>query len=258
MRVRLALLLIVSILADNDCIDVDLGDACVEYCSTVNVECIEQCSGNHNCIDYCNSNETKCINSCPCHGECIDGCDECDSSFCQCVDPELNADFIKCEQYVTSVYVECASKCGSDLACNSGCARQFDEDMKQCPCQEKCPGGCPCPGYDCEVTTTTESTSTSGTTTTPTTATTTTTTQPVPLPNSVLVVYYDFKALVTNVAGEVTELDDWSNEGEARSDSQCSLTFQNEMLIYGQVLTDEHFLITCLNKNVKTESKINL
>ena len=46
------------------------------------------------------------------------------------------------------------------------------------------------------------------------------------------------KALVTNVAGDVTELD-WKVEGEANSRSFCSLTFNNEMFIYGQVLTNE-------------------
>ena len=88
-------------------------------------------------------------------------------------------------------------------------------------------------------------------TTTETTTTTTTTTTTQPVLDSVLVLYDSTnKALVTNVAGDVAELD-WKVEGEADSRSLCSLTFNNEMFIYGQVLTDEYFLIAWLNKNVK-------
>ena len=68
-------------------------------------------------------------------------------------------------------------------------------------------------------------------------ATSKTTSQPGPKLESVLVLYDDRKALVTNVAGDdVTELD-WEIEGEAITSSYCSLTFNNEMLIYGQILT---------------------
>ena len=69
-------------------------------------------------------------------------------------------------------------------------------------------------------------------------ATTETTTQPVQQLDQVLVLYDSSKALLTNVAGDVTELD-WKVEGEANSRSYCSLTFNNEMFIYGQVLTNE-------------------
>ena len=158
MRFILKFWLLAFVLASEQCADHILGEACVGYCSTINVECIEKCSGNRNCIEFCNSNQAKCINSCPCYGECADGCGDCESSFCQCVDPESNSDFINCERYFTGVYVDCASDCGSDLACNSVCARQFDENMKQCPCQEQCPAGCPCPQYDCSTTTSTAST----------------------------------------------------------------------------------------------------
>ena len=48
------------------------------------------------------------------------------------------------------------------------------------------------------------------------------------------------KALVTNVVGDVTELD-WKVDGSADPRSFCSLTFKNEMLIYGQVLTKSLF-----------------
>ena len=84
----------------------------------------------------------------------------------------------------------------------------------ECPCNDGCPNGCPCPVYQCPA-------------------------EPGPELSSVLVLDFidnENKALVTNVAGEVTELV-WTSEGEVMSLSLCSLTFQNEMFIYGQVLT---------------------
>lgn len=236
-------LFVAFVLADDHCDDDDLGEACVQYCSTVNDECLDKCSGNRNCIEYCNSNKTKCINSCPCHGECADGCADCDSSFCQCVDPELNADFIKCERHFTDVYLECAFGCGSDLSCNSECARQFNVNIKQCPCQEKCPAGCPCPEYDCEMgdlsTTAAASTTTQSITTTRSTTTTSKLTTSTTVANSrILVVWYSgsyppSNAVLTNNYGDVTTIQ-WHQEREATTASLCSLTFQNEFYILGQ------------------------
>ena len=33
--------------------------------------------------------------------------------------------------------------------CLSDCNRIYDENYKDCPCQENCPGGCPCPNFEC-------------------------------------------------------------------------------------------------------------
>lgn len=88
------------------------------------------------------------------------------------------------------------------------------------------------------VTRTTQITTTTTTTSTATAATTTSPSQPGPELDSVLVLYGDSKALVTNVAGNVIEFD-WEIEGEAVSNSYCSLIFNNEMLIYGQILKIE-------------------
>ena len=47
-----------------------------------------------------------------------------------------------------------------DNACFQNCAREYAENLKNCPCQEKCPTGCPCPNYQCPATTTVPSTTT--------------------------------------------------------------------------------------------------
>ena len=57
--------------------------------------------------------------------------------------------------------------------------------------------------------------------------------------NSILVLHYKGgyngnQALVTNVAGDVTELD-WETEGQVHHQSHCEVTFMNEMYLYGQV-----------------------
>lgn len=73
--------------------------------------------------------------------------------------------------------------------------------------------------------------------------------------DSVLVLYYENEALVTRVTGRVTQLD-WSIEGEVDGRSLCSLTFRNELFIYGQVLRNE--LLIERTENLKTRSKLEL
>ena len=63
-------------------------------------------------------------------------------------------------------------------------------------------------------------------------------------------------ALVTSVAGGVTELD-WEVADNSDSRSLCSLAFKNEMFIYGQVLTNK-FCCVFQQPDIKTESKISL
>ena len=99
----------------------------------------------------------------------------------------------------------------------------------ECPCNDGCPNGCPCPVYHCPSV---------ATTTTPTTIT-----HPVPQLETVLVLYNSSMALMTGAAGDVTELD-WEVKNMTNLDSLCSLTFKNEMFIYGQILTDDSQLFT--------------
>ena len=48
-------------------------------------------------------------------------------------------------------YEQCALHCPhADIICFTKCSDEFDENTSRCPCQSKCPGGCPCPEYECE------------------------------------------------------------------------------------------------------------
>ena len=143
-----------------------------------------------------------CFNGCPCFDQCPQGCLNCPNPICGCADPENNEDYKACEAYYHIIYrkgwplfyrktlshlyekpnspfqSKCVVLCEvGDNACFQSCAREYAENLKSCPCQEKCPTGCPCPDYQCPATTTGPSTTTTTlATTTSTTATTQTTT----------------------------------------------------------------------------------
>ena len=45
---------------------------------------------------------------------------------------------------------KCPVQCpAGDNTCFEDCSRDYNENLKKCPCQEHCPGGCPCPDYQC-------------------------------------------------------------------------------------------------------------
>ena len=58
-------------------------------------------------------------------------------------DPDKNS--------VEAEYEQCASHCPhGDFVCFAKCSDDYDENFSKCPCQSKCPSGCPCPEYECE------------------------------------------------------------------------------------------------------------
>ena len=67
----------------------------------------------------------------------------------ECEDLESNEDFGQCKSFYQEQLLDCSSSCKTDPACESQCSRDYDENLKSCPCQEYCPGGCPCPSYEC-------------------------------------------------------------------------------------------------------------
>ena len=233
------------------CSDVDLRDACVGYCNDIAAECVNQCSGNRNCLAFCSSNEESCINSCPCHGPCLAGCFDCASLFCQCANQELNADFIACETRYTSIYIDCVSGCGTDLACNGVCSREFDNHLKSCPCQENCPSGCPCPVYQCiahENTSTTEILSTSTAKLTTSVVTTQSTNQG-HLSNNIFAIWDNSLhdgALLTNTNGEQVDVRINFNS-DTSAWTLCSVMYQNEIYFLGWVSLSSLSKQNCMN-----------
>ena len=109
-------------------------------------------------------------------------------NFFQCDDIDNNDDWHRCEDGLAIELGDCFDTCFGDSSCIIDCGKQYENSIKDCPCMEGCPDGCPCDNWDCDATTTTtETTSTTATTTTATTTTTSTsttttstTTKPVP------------------------------------------------------------------------------
>ena len=81
---------------------------------------------------------------------------DCPTEFCICRDHLNDPNFIACQDDVVSDYNACIIGCPpGDFDCLSNCNRIYEENMAECPCEKNCPGGCPCPNFDCPVTTTT-------------------------------------------------------------------------------------------------------
>ena len=99
--------------------------------------------------------------------------------------------------------------------------------METCPCQSRCPNGCPCPDYECSGTTT------DLTTTTTVAATQTTQAKP---KTSILVLSTNegYKAPVITDSSGREEYNFFFRFSERTSVSfSCTMTFKNEVYIFG-------------------------
>ena len=118
--------------------------------------------------DICYQNTFRCTNSCPCGPECPEGCsNSCSSSFCKCHgEPEQDVDYLICQEAAYQDYRHCVIMCQPhDQLCISDCTRAYDDNIYQCPCQPGCLNGCPCPEYECVLSTTDPATTTEPSTT---------------------------------------------------------------------------------------------
>ena len=82
---------------------------------------------------------------------CYEGCSNCDNSICSCSAANLsgNEDFQVCYAQVSTDHAECVAGC-DDFDCIFECDKVKSEKIKDCPCQENCPTGCPCPSESFE------------------------------------------------------------------------------------------------------------
>ena len=94
----------------------------------------------------------RCIDDCPCYKNCPLGCANCESPSCPCSDPGSNPDYLACEKDASETYTACIATCdhGDINACVAACNSDYNTSINLCPCNSGCPGGCPCPGYECE------------------------------------------------------------------------------------------------------------
>ena len=106
------------------------------------------------------------------------------------------------------IYNKCLLDCSpTDVDCIGVCLISYNEDIQVCPCQSQCPGGCPCPEYEC-----------------------------VSPRNQVLILNtrsYANVPIITNAAGEVNRNFNFSIDSEAQVYGSCSLTWQNELYVLG-------------------------
>ena len=149
----------------------------------------------------------------------------CSTPFCSCRSIETNDDFIACEKYVQEIYLQCINDCShDDHLCPSSCNREYTANLKECPCQENCPNGCPCPNYSCQAATTTTKVET--------------TTTPVVQNKTVLVLHSSYNgswkpALLIDSSGRQDELGCFSHDDNSQAHWSCSLNWENEFYIFG-------------------------
>ena len=120
--------------------------------------------------------------------------------------------------------------------CLAVCNRDFENDMRKCPCQSGCPNGCPCDEYVCPITTTSATTTTTATvlsTTTSTTATTTTSASP---KTEVLILNTwssDNIPVITNESGRVDRDFFFMMGDNTEVRYSCGLTWRNQNYVFG-------------------------
>ena len=69
----------------------------------------------------------------------------------QCDDIDDNDDFHRCEDGLAEELSKCFDSCGGVSSCIIACSTDYENGLKECPCMEGCPGGCPCENWDCTV-----------------------------------------------------------------------------------------------------------
>ena len=80
--------------------DFELGTECYDECVEEFSDCERNCRNNTECIFECHYVETDCQMSCPCFQKCQNGCTNCQSSYCNCREPETGFDYLKCKERV--------------------------------------------------------------------------------------------------------------------------------------------------------------
>ena len=99
-------------------------------------------------------------------------------------------------------------QCSNDPQCLSTCNRQYVQSLAQCPCQEGCPNGCPCPDYECPV-----------------------------FEDALVLNTYPadvpIKPIIVGLDQSSNSALDFEFESETEAFGSCSVKFENEMLIFG-------------------------
>merc|ERR1712131_98621 len=127
------------------------AERCESACQDSYIECVIECGEDITCISDCTRADFECLAPCPCHDNCFDGCPcENGSEFCIPCREEFAQDYFKCEDAASFRFLDCSVSCHIlDHACYDRCQDKLIDEVKGCPCMERCPLGCPCPEYPC-------------------------------------------------------------------------------------------------------------
>ena len=201
-----------------------LANECTHFCSDIEKECLLDCGGDEFCEFGCSFDAFDCQNYWPCYPGCPYGCDSCPSSFCNCRDYETSPEYLTCLSHYEEMYTACILDCDTaDVLCVAACARDFDSNVLECPCNKNCLHGCPCDNYDCPLTTT------QSTTTTHLTLTTV-------APGLAVLILNTFNGnvpVITDASGQFHSLSRFTFDENTSVWRSCSITFRNHFYIYG-------------------------
>ncbi|CAG5078114.1 Oidioi.mRNA.OKI2018_I69.PAR.g8904.t1.cds [Oikopleura dioica] len=138
-------------LYNTTCQDEDLALKCDSFCYTDFLTCKDDCEDS-SCERNCLADYTECYEQCPCFRKCPNGCDDCPNSICSCKNPELNNPFYQqCINEAMYNAKHCVKNCTASPSCYNKCFNSFDLESEMCPCNSRCPRGCPCDdGYNCQ------------------------------------------------------------------------------------------------------------
>ena len=84
--------------------DINLANKCFEHCEALFDGCKPRCLENPQCLLECSQGLANCIVHCPCFEKCPQGCEDCHSGFCECLNPDTNDDFVKCEEWIRTLF----------------------------------------------------------------------------------------------------------------------------------------------------------
>ena len=123
----------------------------------------------------------------------------------------------------------CVYDCQDHELCEVGCLEEFKTRQTDCPCEENCLAGCPCPGYDCIDTTSAPDVTTAPPTDSPT---------PTPSPdsNAVLVLgtqYSTNDPFVIDFDGNVNKNSVFEIGKDVAISYGCAATLNGEFWYFG-------------------------
>ena len=126
---------------------------------------------------------------------------------------------------------ECIQLCEiGENTCGQNCDEEYTINLKNCPCRENCPLGCPCPNYQCPVMAAVATTTTASTTTTAISPKTTEANL-----NTWILVLNTFSSnvpLIIDGQGQSRDIE-FELGSETEAHNSCSILWLGQMFVFG-------------------------